>query len=152
MVKSMVMAKKRILFVCKHNLFRSQVAESFFKKMNKNKKYVGDGAGIIEWDKKKLAGDKAYEIERKVVKRFGIKLGKKSKSLSSGLLKKTNIVVIVADDVPVSIFKKEKSFEGKIILWKTKDVKAHHKNKEKVATDTIKFIEKKVKTLVKNLK
>ena len=144
--------KKRILFICKHNLFRSQVAESFFKKMNKNKRYVGDGAGIIKWDKKNLIGDKTYKIEKRVAKKFGVELGKKSKPLSSSLLKSTNILVIVADDVPSSMFKKEKLFKGKIIVWKTKDVKAHHKNKEKVATETIKFIEKKVKNFVKGLK
>jgi len=143
---------KRVLFICKHNLFRSQIAESFFKKINKNKKYVGDGAGIIKWDKKDLVGDKAYEMEKKVARKFGVKMGRKSKPLSSSLLKKTDIVVIVADDIPVSIFKSEKSFKGKIILWKTTDVKSHHKNKEKVATETIKFIENKVKRLVRELK
>ena len=144
--------KKRILFICKHNLFRSQVAESFFKKMNKNKEYIEDGAGIIKWNKKDLVGDKTYEIEKRVAKRFGIKLGKKSKPLSSSLLKSTNILVIVADDVPGSIFRDEKIFRGKVIVWKTKDVKAHHKDKEKVATETIKFIENKVKGLVRELK
>ena len=144
--------KKRILFICKHNLFRSQVAESFFKKMNKNKKYIGDGAGIIKWDKKDLIGDKTYEIEKRVAKKFGVELGKKSKPLSSNLLKKTNILIIVADDVPDSIFREEEIFRGKVIVWKTKDVKAHHKNKEKIATETIKFIENKVKVLVKELK
>jgi len=144
--------KKRVLFICKHNLFRSQVAESFFKKMNENKKYIGDGAGIIKWNKKDLVGDKAYEMEKKVTRKLGVKIGRKSKPLSSSLLKKTDIVVIVADDVHPSIFKDEKSFKGKIILWKTTDVKAHHKNKEKVAMKTIKFIENKVKRLVKELK
>jgi len=46
------MVKKiNILFICKHNLFRSQVAENFFNKLNKNKKYKSDSAGIIKWDK-----------------------------------------------------------------------------------------------------
>ena len=143
--------KKRILFICKHNIFRSQVAESLFKRINRNKKYFGDGAGIIKWDTKDL-GDESYKAEQRVAKRFGLKLGRKSKPMSSSLLKSTDILVIVADDVPSSIFKEEKSFKGKIIVWKTMDVKSHHKNKEKIATETIKFVEKKVKELVRKLK
>lgn len=143
--------KKRILFICKHNVFRSQVAESLFNKLNKNKKYIADSAGLIKWNKKDLVGDITYKAEKKVSEKKMIKLGKNSKGLNSSLLKSSDILVIVADDVPASIFKKEKSFDGKIIVWKTKDVKARHKRKEKVALKSIKFIEKKVKNLVKNL-
>ena len=145
------MMKKRILFICKHNVFRSQVAESIFNKLNKNKKYTADSAGLIKWDKKNLKGDTAYKAERKVSKEKGIKLKKDSKGLNSSLLKSSDILVIVADDVPASIFKKDKSFGGKIIVWKIRDVKSKDKGKEKVALKSIKFIEKKVKNLVKNL-
>ena len=146
------MIKKRILFVCKHNIFRSQVAESLFNKLNKNKKYSADSAGIIKWDKKDLVGDNAYKIERKISTKMGIRLKKKSKGLNSSLLKNTNIVVIVADDVAIEIFKKEKSFNGKIIVWKTRDVKSKDKIKEKVALKSIKFIEKKIKNFIKTLR
>lgn len=146
------MVKKRILFVCKHNLFRSQFAEILFNKLNKNKKYTADSAGLIKWDKKDLAKDTAYKAERKVSKEKGIKLKKDSKGLNSSLLRLTDILIIVADDVPPSIFKKDKSFNGKIIVWKIKDVKSKDKRKEKIALNSVKFIEKKVKELVKRLK
>jgi protein-tyrosine-phosphatase len=144
--------KKRILFICKHNLFRSQVARILFNKINKNKDYFSDSAGIIKWNKKDLIGDKNYQIEKEISKNFGIKLNKyNSKNLSSLLLKKTDILVIVADDVPPILFKNEKSFNGKVIVWKTKDIKPSYKNKEKVAESTIKFIEKNIKKLTKRL-
>ena len=144
--------KKRILFICKHNVFRSQVARILFNKINKNKDYFSDSAGIIKWNKKDLIGDKNYQIEKEISKNFGIKLNKyNSKNLSSLLLKKTDILVIVADDVPPILFKNEKSFNGKVIVWKTKDIKPSYKNKEKVTKNTIKSIEKNIKKLIKTL-
>ena len=146
------MKRINILFVCKHNVFRSKVAEDFFNRLNKNKKYKAESAGIIKWDKKDLVGDdKAYQAEKKIVRKFGIKIRGSSRGLSSSLLKKINILVIVADDVSPSIFK-DKSFNGKVILRKTPDVKPRDTNKEKIALDSIKYIEKKVKDLVEKLR
>ena len=143
--------KKRILFVCKHNLFRSQVAESFFNELNKNKKYIADSAGLIKWDKKDSKGDTSYKAEKKATEKKGIILNRNSKGLGSSMLKHTDILVIVADDVPVSIFKKADYFKGKIIVWKTRDVRENDKDKEKIAFRSVKFIEKKVKKFVKQL-
>lgn len=36
---------KKILFLCGHNASRSQMAEAFFNRLNKNKKYTGISAG-----------------------------------------------------------------------------------------------------------
>ena len=146
------MKKKKILFVCKHNLFRSQVGEKFFNKLNKNKNYVAESAGVIKWNPKDLKGDKAYAAEKKVAAEKGIKMEKNSQGLSSSLLKSTDILVIVADDVSPEIFRTDKAFNGKIKIWKTKDVKARYRDKEKVASNTVNFIEKKVRNLVKTLK
>lgn len=145
------MIKKKILFVCKHNIFRSQVAKSIFNKLNKNKKYVADSAGLIKWDKKDLKGDIGYKAEKRASKKKGIILKRNSKGLNSSMLKHTDILVIVADDVPQSIFKKADYFNGKIIVWKTRDVKDRDKEKEKIALRSIKFIEKKVGNLIKKL-
>ena len=145
------MKKVNILFVCKHNLFRSQIAEAFFNRLNKNKKYRAEGAGIIKWDKKDLRNDKGYQAEKKIARKFGIKMRKNSRGLSSSLLKMIDIVIIVADDVSPSIFK-DKSFKGKVIVWKTPDVKPRDTKKEKIALDSIRYIENKVKELVDKLK
>ncbi len=142
---------KNILFVCKHNLFRSRVAEIIFKKLNQNKEYVASSAGLISWKKKDLRRDKGFLAENIVGKRFGINLKVKSKAINSSILKKTDLLVIVADDVPKAIFEHEKSFTGKVIVWKIRDVKSKDKDKEKVATKTIKFIYEKVKHFVETL-
>ena len=144
---------KKILFVCKHNVFRSQVAEQFFKKLNKNKNYTADSVGLIKWKKENLIDDKNYYIEKNLAKKlFNIKIGKNSKGFSYSLLKQTDIIVIVADDVPPSIFKNEKAFKGKTIVWRIIDVKSNDKNKEKIIYNSIKKIENKVKSLIKELK
>jgi len=143
---------KKVLFVCKHNLFRSQVAKTFFNRHNKNKKYSGEGAGVIKWDKKDLVSNMGFRTERKISKEYGINLKGDSRGLSSSVLKKIDILVVVADNVHPSIFKKDRAFNGKLIVWKIADVKDNDKNKEKIAHKTINFIENKIKGLVKNLK
>jgi protein-tyrosine-phosphatase len=142
---------KSILFICKHNIFRSRVAEILFNKLNKNKNYRASSAGIVKWNNKDLKGDKGFEAERRVAKKMGLELNPHSKPLTSSLLKKTDIVIIVADDVPKAVFQKEKSFSGRIIVWKIPDVKENDKEKDEVAQKTIKFIDKKIRLfLAKN--
>lgn len=143
--------KKNILFICKHNIFRSRVGEEFFKKFNKNKKYRVDSAGIIKWNKRDLNTNEGYLAEKNVMKEIGVNFKVKSKSLSSSLLKKTDIVIIVADDVYPSLFKNT-AFDGKVIAWKIPDIKSKDKNKEEIAHRTVKLIENKVRKFVKKLK
>ena len=143
---------KKILFICKHNLFRSRVAEILFNRMNKNKNYMASSAGIILWNEKDLKGDSAYTAEKKVGKRMGINLKVDSKPVTFSILRTTNLLIIVADDVPKSFLEIEKSFKGKMLVWKIPDVKSKDKNKEKAALKTINFIDKKVKELIKKLK
>lgn len=144
--------KKRVLFVCKHNIFRSRVGEELFNNMYKGNKYFADSAGIISWKKEDLKGDQMFVAETKLAKEFGVNLRNiESKPLTSSLLKKTNTVIIVADDVPKEIFN-DKAFKGNILVWKTPDVKQKDKDKKGVAEKSIKFIEKNVKNLVKKLK
>ena len=37
----------KILFICRHNRFRSKIAEAYFNKINKNKNLIAKGAGIF---------------------------------------------------------------------------------------------------------
>ncbi|MBU1252642.1 MAG: hypothetical protein KJ905_03620 [Nanoarchaeota archaeon] len=142
---------KNILFVCKHNIFRSRAAEEFFKKFNKNKKYRARSAGMMKWHKRDLDKDRGYAAEKKVAKEFGINLKVESKSLDSAVLKKTDIIVITADDVPASMFK-ENLFKMKLIVWKIRDVKVGDKNKEEIARKILRDIEIKVGKFVRDLK
>lgn len=142
---------KNILFICRHNVFRSKAAEGFFKKYNKNKKYRAGSAGLFKWDKASLGKNKGYKAEKKVIKDFGIKLGGKSRGVNHSLLKRTDIIVIVSDDIPHIVFTKEDHYNGKVVVWKIKDVKKKTKDKGKTALQAIKEIEKKVKKFVREL-
>ena len=136
----------KILFVCKANMFRSRVAEAYFNKINKNKKIIATSAGIFK-------GDTPEKSSVNAAKKLGIEINGKPKPISLDLLRKTDLIIIVADNVSSSEFKfqtKEitKKFVKKIIRWEITDEKT---NKEKEITGIIKKIMKKVDKLVKGL-
>ncbi len=133
---------KKILFVCKHNRFRSKVAEMFFNKYNKNKNYVAIGAGLLP------GGYPLDKVQVKVAKEFGIKLSGKPKPITTGLLRKINTLVIVADNVPSEIFQSKK-YGLQEYRWEIKDVV---RGDEEEVREIISRIEKKVKEFVKELK
>ena len=105
---------KRILFICKHNRFRSKVAEAFFNKHNKNKDYVAISAGLLPG---RYPLDK---LQTRVAKKFGLKLKGKPKAITTEVLMKTYLMVIVADNVPTEIFNNEK-YGRKEIVWEIED-------------------------------
>ena len=111
------MKKTRILFVCKHNKFRSKVAEIYFNMINKNKNVIADSAGIIK-------GNDSRAKEAATAKEFNIDLKGKPKGLSIELIRKQNMIIIVADDVPKNIFDRKEYINfktTKIIVWKIPD-------------------------------
>ncbi len=136
------MKKKRILFVCKHNRFRSKVAEGFFKKYNMNKNYEAYSAGLLPGE---------YPLDKmqiKIAKEFGINLVGKPKPATMDLLRKINIVVIVADNVPPEILSNKK-YGREEIVWKIADVYTNNYDDNK---KTISQIGKKVVEFVEGLK
>ena len=135
--------KKNILFICKHNRFRSKVAEAVFNKYNKNSRYKVKSAGIIRGH---YPSDK-YQVS--VAKELGIALAGKPKGISTDLLKWQDIIIVVADDVPSSIFKMiQKKHKKKLIVWNVPDAKTN--NKREIRRIII-LIRKKVKNFVKKL-
>lgn len=130
-----------ILFICKHNRFRSKVAEAYFNKINKNPKINVKSAGLI-------AGYGPVKTSvRKVIQEFGIILKGNPQGISKQLLKWADVLVIVAKDVPPSIFTQH-SFKGKLIVWKIKDAKADDLRDVRRATrQIIEKVDKFVKTL-----
>lgn len=131
-----------LLFVCKYNRFRSRVAEDYFNKLNKNKNIKVFSGGIIPGH---------YPLDKDeviVAKANGINLSGRPKSISTDLLRKMDLVVIVANNVPKSIFNYE-SYHGKIIVWNIQDI---FSGASKVLIDKrIKKIKRKVEKLVKKL-
>ena len=133
---------KKILFVCKYNRFRSKIAEAVFNKLNKNKNYQAKSAGIIKGssiDKKQIETAKKRDIDIK-----GNPIG-----LSTKLLKWQDVTIIVADDVPIEIFKDNAKYGKELIIWGIPD--AQEDNEEEI-NSIIQLIEKRVKELIEKLR
>ncbi len=132
---------KKILFICKHNVFRSKVAEAYFKKLNK-KNCESKSAGII-------TSKTSNPIQRNVSKRIGIIIKGPSRNASTELLKWADLIILVANDVSPYLFNYDKRHETKLIVWKISDVL---NNNEQDIEKAIKSIRKKVKSLIKTLR
>ena len=132
---------KRVLFICKYNRFRSKIAEIFFKRYNRNKLYEAKSAGIIKG---------RYPLDEREVgaaREMGINLKGRPQGLSSDLLIWQDIVIVVADDVPVELFKRNKKHGKKLIIWKVPDFKHGKKQEIKriinlIEGNVIKFLNK----------
>ncbi len=129
-----------ILFICKYNRFRSKIAEALFNKFNKNSKNKAKSAGMIK-------GSQLDKNQVKVAKKRGIELKGGPVGLSTKLLKWQDVVIIVADDVPMEIFKDNIRYGKKLIIWKIQD--AQDDNDEETER-IISLIEEKIKDLIKN--
>jgi len=106
-----------ILFVCKHNMFRSKIAESYFRQINKNKNLKIGSAWIVR-GYLPLDRDEVFAS-----KSFGIKLNGKPKRLSIDLLKRQDLIFIVADDVPLNFLNDRRYVKPtlKVVKWNIKD-------------------------------
>ena len=131
----------KILFVCKHNRFRSKVAEAIFNKLNKNKKIEAESAGIMI---DKLRNYIAENVI-KVMKKKSYNVRGKSKQLTKEVLESIDLLIIVANNVDKGLFRE---FKGKIIKWEIPD--ADESEKEKI-TKIIRDIEVRVKNLIGEL-
>ena len=127
-----------LLFICKYNIFRSKVAEAYFKKINNNKNIKVDSAGI------KPKGIPLDKNEFFTIKRFGIKVYGKPKMLDEKLLEWQDVTVIVANDVPPEAI--EKKYRKKLLVWKIPDITDNIK-----ITEIVSRIVERVEKLVKEL-
>lgn len=131
-----------ILFVCKANRFRSKIAEAYFKKINQNPRLNVRSAGII------TGNPPISSFTKKILnKNFDINVRGNPKPLTRNLLNWTDIIIVVADDVPPAIFS-TRVFKGKLIVWKIKD--AYHHNKKEIKRAARQIISK-IDDLVKSL-
>jgi len=137
------MKNLNILFVCKYNRFRSRVAEAYFKKINKNKDINIKSAGVIK-------GNPVNELSAKIARKFKINIKGKTKGLTPKILEWQNMIVIVADDVPASIFSNNKKYSKKVIVWKIADVRESEIN-TKGKIQVIKKIIKRIEGLNKDI-
>lgn len=130
----------KILFVCKHNRFRSKVAESIFDKLNKNSKISCESAGLMIDDLRDYIANNVLEIMNQ--KGYEIKIG--SKQIDKNEINNFDKIIIVANNVDDNYFY---NFKGNIIQWDIEDCDENNKNK---ILDIINKIEKNVKILIKN--
>ena len=129
----------KILFICKHNRFRSKVAETIFNKINKNKNNKAESGGL---------GFKSSYITKNVVKIMKEK-GYAVKGLPRKLKKSDtdnyDLLVIVADNVDKNEFS---DFNRRIIKWRIPDCNA---SEIKTIRKIVSEIEIRVKGLIEDL-
>ncbi len=136
------MKLQKILFICKFNRFRSQVAEAYFNQINKNKLYKCCSAGFILPFSNTLQPDQV-----KVARENGVKMKGKPKSITAKMLKDSDIYVIVADDIPGGMINGRK-YGKQQFVWKIPD--AHHDDPKAIAK-SVNMIKKKLESLIKFL-
>jgi len=128
----------RILFVCKHNRFRSKVAECIFNKLNKNPKNRAESAGILLDPVRPYIADNVI----KVMEEKGYVVKGKPKQFNKKMLKAFDIAVIVANNVEEDMFS---DFNGRVMRWNIFDCDECDINSIKKIIDEI---EGKVRDLI----
>lgn len=105
-------------------MFRSIVAEAYFKKINKD--LIVGSAGIIsgQLPLNKIMVEGAKEL--------GININGKPQELSINLLRKQDLIIIVADNVPKNLFNDKRYLKSslKVIRWDINDVKMSYKKQD----------------------
>ena len=129
----------KILFICRHNRFRSKSAEAIFNKLNKNKKVKAESAGFL-LDEAHLYIEKSV---LNILKDKGYSAKGLPRQLTRELLDKFDVLVIVADNIDPAFFQ---DFKGKLIHWKVPDCSCEDIPRIK---EIIEDIEKRVKLFVK---
>jgi len=100
------MKNKVLIFVCKGNSGRSQMAEAFFNKLSKEGKAISAGTSPDE---------EMYPWTIKVMKEVGIDVNRqKPKLLTDELLKKADKIILMDSDVLESI---PKEYSLKLENW-----------------------------------
>jgi protein-tyrosine-phosphatase len=135
----------KILFICKHNVFRSRIAEEYFKKINCNKKIEVISRGIV-------MGGHSDKEQREIPKQLlGIDIDKrKPVPLTKQDLENSDKIIVVANDIPRRVFDYQMMYiQDKVFIWKIKDEQLQNKKNIKQTTFEIK---KRVDKLVEELK
>lgn len=135
-----------LLFVCKHNRFRSNVAEALFRYYYKGDRIATKSAGL------------AIDIMRPYVSRNVISVLKEkgislrddgAKKIDDFVLKWADKIVIVADNISPDMFRGREFIKGKeVIFWNIPDVS---ESDIQGITRRVNEIEKRVLELIKGL-
>src|SRR3989344_3214043 len=152
----------KILFICKHNRFRSKVSDSIFKKLNKGENEARSAGVVLD-----LLHPYIENIVKKIMKEKEYEIKGTPRQINNFDLKWADKIIIMADDVSLDLLKnfirkikasKSQDFDGaqkskqteKISdIWKIEDCDA---SDEENIWKIIKKIEKRVKKLINSLK
>lgn len=108
------MYDKRILFVCKYNRLRSAFAEGYFNMKNTDQTCIAQSAGVFK-------GDPIDWGIRNTAALYQVKVKESPEGITAEILRWQNLIVIVADDVPPSIFDDHRIPCRTVIVWNIKD-------------------------------
>lgn len=130
----------KILFICRSNIGRSQMAEAFFNKLSKKNKSFSAGIYTNEHKGKKLSN-----IGKKVVKcmaNVGYNISNRSpKQIKHEMIKTADKIIVMADKKLLPDYLRD---SDKVTYWNVKDPK------QKSYNFHVK-IRNKIKSLVKKL-
>ena len=130
----------KILFVCKHNRFRSKSGEAFFLKYNKDKKNEVKSAGVML---DPIFPFMHTNVVLALEKMKAPPISEKARQIDEKLIAWADLIIIVADNVNPEIFSGKKEEVWKVSDTDQSDVPGIAKRE--------KIIEKKVKQLIKRL-
>ena len=132
-----------ILFVCRHNRFRSKFAEAYFNKINKNPNLKVRSAGIFPGT---YPLDK---LEVKVSKKLGVEIKGIPKPITTRLLRWNDLIVSITNDLPnTNLLFNYGDYKNNLIDWEIED--NNSKSEERIKKILL-MIKNKVENLIKQL-
>lgn len=124
-----------ILFICKHNRFRSKVAEALFKKYASKDNVKSAGMKLD------IGFPYVAPVVKEVLKEYGIKhVEDKPQLINKQLIGWAEKIIVVADDVSPDNFPRDK-----IEVWSIQDC---HQDDEEGIRFRVNDIEKRIKKIV----
>lgn len=130
----------KVLFVCKHNRFRSKVAESIFNKLAEGKAKA-ESRGLFLDEIRPYVED----IVIKIMKEKGYSIGGKPKQLEFQEMKQFDVLAVLSNGITKDFFD---NFKGRIFIWNVKDTDASNIKEIHRIVDEIEI---KVKDLIAKL-
>jgi len=132
----------KILFVCKHNRFRSKVAEALFRKHNNGRDEVKSAGVRIDLTRPFVA----FNVKKVLLKRGVRILDEKAREVNDFDLEWADRIIIVADNVPPGLFR---DYGKEIDVW---DVEDADESEERKIEGIVRDIDYRVKQLVMGLR
>jgi len=113
------MSRCNILFLCQHNVFRSQVAEAYFNQINTIPEGRATSAGLFPHHQLE---PEQVEIARELDVYY---MTGQPKGVTTETLGKQDLIIIVADAIPASIIARN-VYDGPIEKWTVRDEPTEH--------------------------